>query len=238
MAKITGKFFEFEYIVNGSGTYSIDGVEYKINDNSLYFMTPVNFHSVNMDNTEFYNVMFSADMCNIEILSKLFSLSPTVLTVDSTTNVFLCALLDDLCENCDNTRYASLLLETIVYKISSLALYNENKGISSEIRDAELYILENFKKNITLFDVAQHALFSESHFSRKFAAETGRTFKKYLSSVRLEYAKKLLTFSDMTVMQICSECGFDDYPNFIRRFGKSTGMSPLEYRKRSLSKNK
>ena len=74
-------------------------------------------------------------------------------------------------------------------------------------------------------------MLSESHFSRKFLEETGKNFKEYLNNIRYDYARKLLVYSDMTVLQICSECGFDDYPNFVRRFKMKTGSSPTEYRK-------
>jgi AraC-like DNA-binding protein len=91
--------------------------------------------------------------------------------------------------------------------------------------------MENFKRRLTLADVSEHIRLSESHFSRKFLSETGKNFKQYLNELRFAYAEKLLVYSDLTVMQICAECGFEDYPNFIRRFGENCGMSPSEYRK-------
>ena len=224
-------FFEFEYIISGSGTYSIDGIDYRINDKTLYFMTPVNFHSVAMNDVVFYNVMFSADMCDINILSRLFSTTPTVISPDNATHMFICALLSELEHNCDNIEYSSLLLETFISKIGSLASVNNSKGVSNDIKSAELYILENFKRKLTLSDAAKRASLSASHFSRRFARETGKNFKEYLNKVRFEYAKKLLVFSKMTVNQICYECGFDDYPNFVRRFKQNVGMTPAEFRK-------
>lgn len=227
-------FFEFEYIVSGSGFYCIDGVEYPILDRTMYFMTPVNFHSVDMKDTVFYNVMFSADMCNIAILSKLFSASPIVFSTNEDTNCLICALLNELENNIDNIEYASMILETCIAKISLLSPVNNSKAVSSDIKAAELYILENFKKRLTLTDVAKAVMLSESHFSRKFARETGRNFKQYLNCVRYDYAKKLLVFSDMTVMQICYECGFDDYSNFVRRFKQNIGITPIEFRNNNL----
>ncbi len=224
-------FFEFEYVICGEGSYCIDGVEYAVRDKTLYFMTPVNFHSVDMKNTDFYNVMFSADMCDMTILSKLFSSTPTVITVDDESHIFICSLLDELCKNLDNTEYASLILETLISKVNLVSCTVHQRAVSEDIKSVELFILENFKSKLTLSDVAAKAHLSESHFSRKFAKETGRSFKEYLNCVRFDYAKKLLVYSNMTVMQVCSECGFDDYPNFIRRFGRNAGVSPTEYRK-------
>ncbi len=231
-------FFEFEYVISGEGSYCIDGVDYKVRDKTLYFMTPVNFHSVDMNNTVFYNVMFSADMCDISILSKLFSNTATVIRVDDINHVFICSLLDELCKNCENIEYASLVLETLIFKINNICGNEYKREISEDIRSGELYILENFKSKLTLPQVASYVHLSESHFSRKFAQRIGKSFKEYLNNVRFDYAKKLLVFSNMTVSQVCFECGFDDYPNFIRRFRQKNGVSPTEYRKLSLQYRK
>ena len=45
------------------------------------------------------------------------------------------------------------------------------------------------------------------------------------------YAKKLLEHSSLTVSQVCRESGFDDYPNFVRRFSARFGSSPSKMRK-------
>ena len=34
------EFFEIEYIISGSGIYSVDGTEYRIEKNMLFFMSP------------------------------------------------------------------------------------------------------------------------------------------------------------------------------------------------------
>jgi len=232
------EFFELEYIISGKGIYCIDGIEYDIEDKTLFFMTPANFHSVDMKDTRFYNVMFSADSCDIRILSKLFSSAPAIIGVDDSTHFFLCGLLEELCKNYDNTEYASLILETLVSKINILSENVPAGNVSADIRSTELFILERFRSELTLSDAATHAMLSESHFSRKFARETGRGFKEYLNSVRYDHAKKLLVYSDMTVMQICAECGFGDYPNFVRRFGERFGESPTDFRRRSIQKEK
>lgn len=223
-------FFELEYVVSGAGTYTIDGIDYGIGDRTLYFMTPVNFHQIDMKDTFFYNVMFSADACDLSVLSRLFSDSPIVLSVNNKDDLFLCALLDELCSCQNDIEYSSIILESIVYKISTLACSKRKNDMSADIRNTKLYIIENFKKNLTLSDVARNAMLSESHFSRKFSREVGKSFKEYLNTVRFDHAKNLLEYSELTVMQICSECGFNDYPNFIRRFRQHFGQSPMEYK--------
>ena len=40
--------------------------------------------------------------------------------------------------------------------------------------------------------------------------------------------------SDLTVTEICLECGYNNLGNFLREFRKYTSTTPLQYRKRSL----
>ena len=225
------EFFELEYIISGEGAYCVDGTDYEIKQGALFFITPVNFHSVDMKNTDFYNVMFSADMCKMSILSRLFAGESTALCEDEESRLLISSIISEICKNCDNTEYSSLLLETLIYKILTLSESKGERELSSDIARAQLYIMENFKRRLTLSEVSEHTRLSESHFSRKFLSETGKNFKQYLDELRFAYAEKLLVYSDLTVMQICNECGFDDYPNFIRRFGTYCGKSPSEYRK-------
>ena len=41
----------------------------------------------------------------------------------------------------------------------------------------------------------------------------------------------LLQTTDMPVMDICLDCGFNNLGNFLREFKKNTGLTPLQYRK-------
>ncbi len=79
--------------------------------------------------------------------------------------------------------------------------------------------------------VAEHVNLTPAYFSNFFKKNKGESFKSYLSRLRMEYAKKLVQFSDMTMLEICGESGFNDYANFERRFKKIYGESPTAMRK-------
>ena len=57
------------------------------------------------------------------------------------------------------------------------------------------------------------------------------TFKKYVDNLRFEYALKLLTNTESNIYEVCKQSGFNNYENFIRRYKKKYGISPLEYKK-------
>ena len=200
-------------------------------------MTPMNMHCVDVKNAELYNIMFSGDICDSAFLSHLASKAPIILTADETLHKYFCVLLDELSRSCDDLTYSCALLHAVIARLYHDTQNEKQPEPLSPISQAELYILNNFKNPLSLKNVADRVCLSPTYFSRLFPAKTGENFKTYITRMRFEYAKKLLAHSDMTVMQICSECGFNDYPNFIRRFKQHAGTYPMEYRQkiRSLS---
>ena len=99
------------------------------------------------------------------------------------------------------------------------------------ISSAIAYMLENFRYGISLESVAKKVGVSKAYLSDCFKKQTGTNFSSYLDDLRFSYAITMLSFTDMSVTDICSASGFDDYTNFLRRFKKRYGLAPLKYRK-------
>ena len=96
---------------------------------------------------------------------------------------------------------------------------------NSPVRKALSFIQYNFKKDIKVSDVAKYVGYSENYFSAKFKAETGTEFQKYLLDLRLDFAKKLLEFSDLSVTEVCFESGFNTLQYFSQAFKKKFAYS-------------
>lgn len=228
-------FTEIEFILSGSGKYIIDGKQHEICENMLFFMTPVNFHSVKVSQggAKIVNIKFSESLCGSNALFSLIAQSKenTVLFSQSDA-LFIRALLQQMKDAClkGNEAYLKATLGVLILKTAQNASAVTD-GSLSYAQSAMLYILENFRLNITLSSAAKHIGLSVPYLSKVFADENGITFKKYLDGVRFDYAKKLLTYSGMSVSEICADSGFDDYANFMRAFKQNFGMSPGNYRK-------
>ncbi|MFB2121051.1 helix-turn-helix domain-containing protein [Parapedobacter sp. 2B3] len=72
---------------------------------------------------------------------------------------------------------------------------------------------------------------SPNAFSRYFKSQTQKTFSNFVNEVRIGHACKLLQPIELTVAQVCYECGFNSMTNFIKFFRKSTHKTPLQYHK-------
>ena len=74
------------------------------------------------------------------------------------------------------------------------------------------------------------------YFHRLFTACYGITPAQYTLTVRLNAAKQHLLAGDDTVAEIAQLCGFSSQSYFNYKFKEQVGMSPLQYRKKMLSK--
>jgi AraC-like DNA-binding protein len=105
----------------------------------------------------------------------------------------------------------------------------QKKSLAERIYD---HITEHFAEEISLRRVAERLGLSYAYLSDLFLREAGVGFKEYLDSVRLTYAKNLITLTDLSVGEVCERAGFADYANFSRRFRSAFGMSAREMRQK------
>ena len=227
------EFYEIELIISGRGTYVIDGNCYKIKKGMLFFMTPVNFHELRNSDAKIINVMFSDFACNRNTLFNLTvqNINNAIELSDKDFDVIL-TLLKELIFSVknDHRQYAASILDCILYK-SEISQRYFNSVSLTHVQSAMLYVQNHFRSKISLTEVASFVGLSCAYISSLFPQETGMTFKNYVNSLRFDYAKKLLIYSDMSVTQVCHESGFEDYANFLRHFKKHFGMTPNNFKK-------
>jgi AraC family cel operon transcriptional repressor len=74
-----------------------------------------------------------------------------------------------------------------------------------------------------------------SHLSRLFKHFTGVTLNQYINSVKINYAKELLLYSDRTILEIAGNLCFDSPSHLNHIFKQQTGLTPSEFKKHNLS---
>ncbi|MBO5725675.1 MAG: PocR ligand-binding domain-containing protein [Clostridia bacterium] len=100
--------------------------------------------------------------------------------------------------------------------------------LSSQIDE---YIKNNLTNDISVkkicdeFNISKNHLYSISH--RWFMMPIGN----YITSIRIENAKTLLTTTDIPISEIAARVGIKDYNYFTKFFKSQTGITPLKYRK-------
>ena len=85
--------------------------------------------------------------------------------------------------------------------------------------------------SLTIADVAAECRLTPSHFARSFRRSTGVAPHAFLSQLRIEEAKRLMTTTELPLADIALMCGFGDQSYFTRVFSRSIGTSPGAWRR-------
>lgn len=105
------------------------------------------------------------------------------------------------------------------------------KSYRRMIDEAKRYIHEHYTdENISLIDTAAHVNLSPSHFSVVFGRETGKSFIRYLTDLRMNKAKELLRCTDLRCSDISIAIGYKDPHYFSYLFKKLHSCTPVQYR--------
>jgi AraC family transcriptional regulator, transcriptional activator of pobA len=104
------------------------------------------------------------------------------------------------------------------------------------VRAALTYIKENFDKPLTLTTVADKVHLSETYLTHLLKSETGKSFKPLLEEFRIENAKNLLSYTDLSLKTIAFRSGFLDQIHFGKRFKALTRTTPAQFRKYRLAR--
>ncbi len=94
------------------------------------------------------------------------------------------------------------------------------------------YLHEHYSEPLTVKDISGYALVNKNKLTELFKKYTNMSPMKYLNEYRLYHAKKLITSTDLTISEICTDVGYNQVSYFIEQFREHYGMSPLKYRKK------
>lgn len=108
---------------------------------------------------------------------------------------------------------------------------NEQKTLDyARIAQAIGYIKENFKKQPGLDEIAHEVALSTAHFQRMFTEWAGVSPKSFLQYTSIEYAKKILNETHVSLFDTALEVGLSGTGRLYDLFVNIEGMTPGEYK--------
>jgi AraC-like DNA-binding protein len=102
------------------------------------------------------------------------------------------------------------------------------------LHNARIMMDRAFNAPLKLEHISRQTGFSRFHFIRAFRREFGITPHQYLTQRRIEKAKELLSFSDLSITEICFAVGFQSLGSFSDLFRRHVGHSPSAHRQWAL----
>lgn len=97
------------------------------------------------------------------------------------------------------------------------------------------YAFQNFRRKVTLEDLAALLHMTPTSFSRYFTMKNNKPFSRFISEIRIKHACKMLTESDESIAQICYDCGFNTLSNFNKQFKEIMLKKPTQYKREFMS---
>lgn len=105
---------------------------------------------------------------------------------------------------------------------------------SDKITNAVEFMKKHYMQDISVSQIAEKLNMTPNYFSRLFHEGTGQTFSCYLSTLRINQAKRLLsTRLDIPVKDIALMVGYFSSRHFSKVFKNITGCSPSEFREKN-----
>lgn len=133
------------------------------------------------------------------------------------------------------------LMYTIVEKFPKeelpSAAFQLNQKKLDAITGMVKYINKNYRKKISLDDLARESGYNSSYVSQLFKSYMGINFYDYLTRIRLREATRELSQSEKKILDIALENGFSDLKAFNSNFKENFRKSPTEYRKQLNEEN-
>lgn len=155
-------------------------------------------------------------------------------------NIYKKNIFKNVDENRKENVVSQITIKTSILNILAV-LYNSNLLVNEYentnnyrveyIKRIILYIESNYKNKISIKDLAKEISMNEQYFCRFFKSIIGKPPIQYINEYRIKKSEELLKETDMKIMEVCLESGFNNMGNFINTFKKQTGLSPMRYRK-------
>ena len=92
------------------------------------------------------------------------------------------------------------------------------------------FIRNNYTKNSSLEEIADSVYLSPFYVSRIFKESQNMTVMDYVTRVKLDEAKKMLSNPRYKIEEIAISLGYSDGSYFAKVFRRNEGMTPTQFR--------
>lgn len=97
------------------------------------------------------------------------------------------------------------------------------------IKDVLIYLQSNYQSPISLETLSQQFGYSKSRFSHLFNETLGCSPGVFINSLRCQHAARVMMESDMTLLEVAMNAGFECPRTFYRAFKQYYGQTPTQY---------
>ena len=119
---------------------------------------------------------------------------------------------------------------TFSYLASAEYVKSKFETANSRVNNIHEFLMKNYQNDIDLKEVAEVAHMAPASVCRFFKTSTGMTIFEYLNKIKIEYSCQLLLNTDLNVLDISYDCGFNNLSHFNKQFKKFIAITPTQFR--------
>lgn len=229
------------HIIDGTFTFVVDGKEYTANSGETVILDCFDEHEYYTEKSfESIWIHFSGLNCR-ELYSEITKTEGNIIRSFNSKQIkkMIFKIFNDMSSedkpsevviSLDIYKILSELLSPMHFSVKNNESYKENIIYKGNILKVKKYIFDHISEPLTVQDLAAQIPMSPSHFSRVFKSQTGFSPYDFVLVTRLNKAKDMLQKTDIAILQIAYDTGFNSVSNFIYFFSANTGMSPSKFR--------
>lgn len=230
--------FLIHFILEGSGSFYVDGKSYKLSKNQGFLICPdiLTYYEADSENPWTYTwVGFKG--VKAENYLKLANLNRENPVFECDNGEYVKYCLENICK-AEKLKYGNILrLQGFLSIFLSELIEKAEKPIIEGSSYKEIYIKKimlfietNYSRNISISDIAKYIGLNKNYFSNFFRENLGMTPQEYLITYRVNKACELLKTTQYSISEISRSVGYTDPLGFSKIFKKFKGFSPKEYR--------
>lgn len=239
-------YYHIMYIKRGRGVHSIDFKHYEVKPGSLFFVSPGQVHTIEIDkDVEAYVISFNSDFYLFHNNEQKLMDYPFFHTINNDpvvyfedTDMFDYIIKEMLTEYNNQAKgtekILQSLMEILLVKASRMYTYPVKEEspvhLTFQLRKLETLIDKHFREYKLLNDYADLMYISPKHLNSLCKKGLNKTVTNLIHERTLTEAKRLLLFTDNSIAEIAFELGFADKSYFMRFFKKQTTQTADTFR--------
>jgi AraC-like DNA-binding protein len=234
--------FLVHYVLEGEGTFHVDGKTYKVNENQGFLICPnvVTYYEADKDKpwryhwVGFHGVKAESYLraANLTRTSPIFFQNK-----DSSIELYLKEMM-----HCSKLSTANeVRLQGLLYLFLSKLIDATGEIPAKEKNLKELYIKQsieyiekNYSRNISISHMAKFIGLHRSYLSALFKTTLNVSPQDFLISYRVRRAEEFLANIELSIGDVARSVGYEDPLTFSKVFRKAKGVSPREYRAKAI----
>ena len=122
-------------------------------------------------------------------------------------------------------------LEILLTKIFRSYFYGPSIDLSITQQVLSYLQERSFQDELNIEELAKKTFYSPQYFCKLFRTKTGIPLASFIRNKRLEYAKKLLESTELSIAAVMEKTGFHDTKSFYTAFKRMYGTTPAKMKK-------